>query len=153
MKHSVTKTGNVCYRCLDDIDQIPAHEFVYCKEKSCRSLLCQQHDDKLCVVHLYETLKKSDKIIYGIIRMENIIQFFAQGIETQTFDINDVVGVEFSQEDSVFTICLENKKKILLLVKSKDIQYIKSKWDQHWGVVMDKSCPTTVCFFHMDKDD
>ena len=80
-----------------------------------------------------------------------MIKFFAKGIDTQTFLVKDVRGVEFSKKENIFTICLKDETKILLFVESKEMNHIQSKWEEHWNVILDKEKLQSICFFEFES--
>jgi hypothetical protein len=149
MKSFLTKTGKICLRCAEDLEEdLP---LCFCKGYGCESILCPKHEDHLCAEHHYESLINKDMLIYAIIKMGHVIRFFAKGIDKKTFLTDDVSNVEFSKEEKIFTILLKDGTRILLFVDSKEIDYIQSKWDEHWKVILDKEKPRSICFFEFES--
>lgn len=149
MKTLISKTGKICSRCLEDLEE--HSRLCFCKGYQCKSILCSKHDDKLCVDHRIEFLKKNNKLIYAITKINDVIKFFAKGIDTQTFLVKDVRGVEFSKKENIFTIYLKDETKILLFVESKEMNHIQSKWEEHWNVILDKEKLQSICFFEFES--
>lgn len=119
----------------------------------------KEHNQTNCFDHLhihteifFETLKMNDMPIYGIIKKDRMISFFAPGVNKQTFALDQVIGVGNSEEtvDGYRNFFIYLKSHFISLsVKSEDIEYIKTKWQSHWNLVLDNS--DSVCVFYMES--